>query len=160
MTILAISFSFVVGLSIGLVLFWLLRYSLEKSIYREYAARFEEWIKSEEESIREDSLRRSRSSIKARITEQIVPILPNFAYNASDMRFLGDPIDYVVFDGYTEAKDAGVPDIREIVFVEVKQGKASLTKEQRLIKEAVEAHRVRWEVVRPDDNGIIEYSEV
>lgn len=144
------------GLLVGAPIGYLLFRSLEMgNLQRE----LDVWKQTESESIREDSLRRSRSGIKARITEQIVPILPNFAYNASDMRFLGDPIDYVVFDGYTEAKDAGVPDIREIVFVEIKQGKASLTKVQRLIKEAVEAHRVRWEVVRPDDNGIIEYSE-
>src|SRR5438874_1310483 len=45
------------------------------------------------------SLNQSRSTLKGQIGEQLAPLLPGFAYEAADARFLGDPIDYVVFDG-------------------------------------------------------------
>ncbi|MFZ2071718.1 MAG: Holliday junction resolvase-like protein [Halobacteriota archaeon] len=30
-----------------------------------------------------------------------------FQYNPGDIRWLGDPVDFVIFNGYSEAKDAG-----------------------------------------------------
>ena len=39
------------------------------------------------------------------MAEQMAPLLPGFAYLPADARFLGDPIDYVIFDGYSAVKD-------------------------------------------------------
>ena len=36
-------------------------------------------------------------------------------------------------------------DINEVVFVEVKSGKSTLSKVERSLKEAIENKRVRWE---------------
>ncbi len=88
-----------------------------------------------------------RAVIKGHLAEQVYPLLTEQCpYNLSDMRFMGMPIDYLIFDGYTECKDAN-GDIREIVFADVKSGSAQLTKTQRSIKRAVEEGRVRWETI-------------
>src|SRR2546423_4428780 len=57
------------------------------------------------ESARKQSVNLSRSTLKGQIGEQLAPLLPGFEYAAADARFLGDPIDYVVFNGYTQLRD-------------------------------------------------------
>jgi predicted Holliday junction resolvase-like endonuclease len=59
-----------------------------------------------------------------RISEQIVPLLPEFPFASADARFIDNPVDFVVFDGFT-VKD-GKGEI-SIVLVEVKKGKGKLT---------------------------------
>ena len=86
--------------------------------------------------------------MKGRISEQVVPFLEQFRYNPSDARFIGSPIDYVIFDGYTDVKDGTGEQPITVVLADVKCGKsASLTYVQRRIKEAVEQNRVKWETI-------------
>ena len=113
----------------------------------------ERWKNEHTQEIRKDSVNRSRSTLKGRISEQMAPLLPEFPFAPADARFIGNPIDFVVFDGYTEAKDGDGTAI-SIVIVEVKKGKGRLTREESLIKKAVEEGRVSWKtVVLSDDPG-------
>ncbi len=101
--------------------------------------------------IRKDSVNRSRYTLKGRISEQMAPLLPEFPYSPADARFIGNPIDFVVFDGYTKAKDEKGDEI-SVVLVEVKKGKGKLTREESLIKKAVEEGRLSWRtIVLKDD---------
>ena len=45
------------------------------------------------------SLDKQRSTTKGQINEQVAPFMPEFSekYDASDSRFLGSPIDFVIF---------------------------------------------------------------
>jgi predicted Holliday junction resolvase-like endonuclease len=104
------------------------------------------WKNEHTKEIRKDSVNRSRSTLKGRISEQMAPLLAEFPYSAADARFIGNPIDFVVFDGYTEAKDGDGREIT-IVLVEVKKGKGRLTREELLIKKAVEQGRVAWKTI-------------
>jgi len=112
--------------------------------------------RSEVTYVRRNSVDRSRAVLKGKMAEQMAPLLPGFTYWPADARFLGDPIDYVVFDGYSACKDNHTDgsDI-EIVILDIKQGKSRLTREQRRIAEAVAAGRVRFEVVRVLADGTI-----
>jgi len=92
------------------------------------------------------ALESSRVTIKGKIYEQLAPILPGFNYNPADARFLGNPIDYIIFDGYTEAK-GGTGRVRRIVLMDVKTGKAKLSDSQKKIREAVESGAVMWETL-------------
>ncbi len=76
----------------------------------------------------------------------MAPLLPEFPFASSDARFIGNPIDFVVFDGYTQVKDEK-GDAISIVLVEVKKGKGRLTREEALIKKAVEEGRVSWRTI-------------
>ena len=80
--------------------------------------------------------------ITGKVTEHLIPYLPEFRYNPKDARFIGSPVDLIVFDGLDEG------DLRKIVFVEVKSGKSTLSKRERLIRDAVEQRRVEWEILR------------
>jgi len=76
----------------------------------------------------------------------MAPLLPEFPFTSADARFIGNPIDFVVFDGYTKVKDEK-GDTINVVLVEVKKGKGRLTREETLIKEAVEEGRVSWRTI-------------
>ena len=106
----------------------------------------ERWKTECTREIRKDSVNRSRSTLKGRISEQMAPLLPEFPYSPADARFIGNPIDFVVFDGYTKVKDEK-GDTISVVFVEVKKGKGKLTREESLIKRAVEEGRVSWRTI-------------
>lgn len=48
---------------------------------------------------------KSRAVLKGALAEQLTPIFKVFGYNPSDARFIGDPVDYVIFDGYTKVRE-------------------------------------------------------
>jgi predicted Holliday junction resolvase-like endonuclease len=100
--------------------------------------------------IRQDALGRSRAVLKGKIGEQMAPVLPEFRYNPADARFLGSPVDYIIFDGYSEAKE-GIGKIRRIVLMDVKTGKAKLSPIEKKVKEAVAAGLVEWETLELKD---------
>lgn len=89
--------------------------------------------------------RRSRLTLGGRFAEQLSPFFEEFRYDPTEARFLGSPIDFVVFPGLA----TGQP--REIVFVEVKRGRAGLDRGQRRLRDLVNAAGVdgiRFETVR------------
>lgn len=92
---------------------------------------------------RKEAVASSRATLLGQVSEQLVPLVPDFDYALEDARFLGAPIDYVVFDGYGD-EDADV----SVVFVEVKTGNARLSRGERRIRDAVRAGRVRFETLR------------
>lgn len=141
---------------------------------REYQVRIERTIKTYEgrlrdldmkhqgeiQKARQQSVATSRHTIKGQIAEQLAPLLPGFPYTPSDSHFIGDPIDYVVFKGYTDYRDKNVmSDEFEIVLLDIKHNKAVLTDGQKAIARAVEAGKVRFEVVRVMDDGSVEKKE-
>jgi len=116
-------------------------------VFEEHAqVELERWKAECTDTIRKDSVNRSRSTLKGKIAEQMAPFLPGFSCSPADARFIGSPIDFVVFDGYTRATDGDGESV-SVVLVEVKQGKGKLTRGELLIKKAVEEGRVSWKTV-------------
>jgi predicted Holliday junction resolvase-like endonuclease len=66
------------------------------------------------------------------MAEQFAPILPEFQYLPSDAKFLGDPVDYVVFDGYTDFRDGDDAEDIEVILLDIKSGGARLSKGQAI----------------------------
>ena len=80
------------------------------------------------------SVNTSRAVLKGKMAEQFAPILPEFRYLPSDAKFLGDPVDYVVFDGYTDFRDGdGTAEDIEVILLDIKSGGARLSKGQQAI---------------------------
>ncbi|BBF76687.1 Holliday junction resolvase-like protein [Acinetobacter ursingii] len=97
------------------------------------------------------SVNTSRAVLKGKMAEQLAPIMPEFRYLPSDAKFLGDPVDYVVFDGYTDFRDGeGRAEDIEVILMDIKSGGARLTKGQLAIAQAVQEGRVRFETLRID----------
>ena len=100
------------------------------------------WRAKHAGAIRADAVARSLAVTVGKVSEQLVPYLPGFGYNPKDARFLGSPVDLVVFDGL----DAGA--LERVVFLEVKTGAAALSTRERQIRDAVREGRVGWEELR------------
>jgi len=107
-----------------------------------FERRVKEFLEKEEEKIRKDAITRSAHALSGKTLEKLVPFLERFRHDPHDVRWLGDPIDLVIFDGYSKGKP------EEIVFCEVKSGESKLSKIQSSIKELIEKKKVRWEEFR------------
>lgn len=118
-------------------------------IRRRFEARFTEWQaqeqvfwKTEVERASKQAVTQSRAVLGGKFTEQMAPYLPEFKYDPTEARFIGSPIDFVVFPGLS----AGDP--KEVVIVEVKSGKnCALTPSERKIQQLIEDGMVRWELI-------------
>jgi predicted Holliday junction resolvase-like endonuclease len=86
----------------------------------------------------------SRAVIRGQVAEQLFPLSVESPYKHEDMKFLGQPLDYIVFENYGEGK------ISNVVFLEFKTGNSGLSAVQRSLKEAVEAGNVEWRTVHHD----------
>lgn len=103
---------------------------------------FQDWAQQEEKGIREDAIKRSEAVIQGKVTEHLIPFFPDFKYNPKDVRFMGTPVDLVVFDGLSEGE------MRNVVFVEVKTGKtANLSSRERMVRNCVESKDVVYEIL-------------
>ena len=126
-----------------------------KAEYERYIAELELEHQQALAQAQKRSVNTSRAVLKGKMAEQLAPIMPQFEYLPSDAKFLGDPVDYVVFDGYTDLRDGeGRPEDIEIVLIDIKSGGARLTKGQVAIAQAIQAGRVRFETVRIDFDTI------
>jgi predicted Holliday junction resolvase-like endonuclease len=103
------------------------------------------WKQEYEQKIRLDAVQRSVAVTRGKVTEHIVPYLPDFDFDPKDIRFLGTPIDLIAFKGLNASAEE-----LEIVFIEVKTGRSVLSARERAVKKAVEEKKVSWRVFNPD----------
>ena len=96
------------------------------------------WKLKEEKAIREDAYARSRAVSFGKTIEHYVPFMENFPINPNDVRFFGNPIDYIAFTDMGSKKKCAVH------FLEVKSGESNLNARQRNIKDAIQKGRVYW----------------
>jgi len=89
-------------------------------------------------SYRKDAIMKSRAVLGGQFSEQLAPYLPNFDYLPTECRFIGKPIDFICFKGMDEKK------IDEVIFIEVKSGKAQLNSHEKNLKDAIDKKRVKW----------------
>jgi len=92
--------------------------------------------------IREDAINRSRAVLGGQFSEQLAPYLPDFPYKPTECRFIGKPIDFLVFKGMDEKE------ITEVKFVEVKSGKAGMSTHERKLRDVIKDKKVTWEEYR------------
>lgn len=97
---------------------------------------------------RADSVKRQRSILKGQATEQLAPYI-NSKYNPKDYKFIGDPIDYIVFDGMSDIKQKD-DEINKIILMDIKTGKSQLNRVQKAVKKCIEAGNVEFQVYRPE----------
>ncbi|WP_109441054.1 Holliday junction resolvase-like protein [Acinetobacter haemolyticus] len=144
-----------IGACIGVVLTTIIlsnsRNGRIQAEYEKYIAELELEHKQALLDAQKRSVNTSRAVLKGKMAEQFAPILPEFRYLPSDAKFLGDPVDYVVFDGYTDFRDGdGEAEDIEVILLDIKSGGARLSKGQQAIAQAVQEGRVRFETLRID----------
>jgi predicted Holliday junction resolvase-like endonuclease len=104
----------------------------EELTRKEAGVQLQQWRQESEVMIRRDAVEKSRAVILGQVTEHVVPLFPGFHHNPKDARFIGAPVDFIVFDGLDDGE------VRSIAFVEVKTGSSSLNTKSnhtRLVQE-------------------------
>lgn len=125
-----------------LAIFWSWRYYKLRDKHINFLQEAENKIKK--------ALDSSRNTIRGKIGEEIVPLLPNFPYTLADAKFSGNPVDYIVFDGMSEFRDGNNEKEITIIFADIKYNTASNSRVQTAIKRAIEEGRVKWENIKLD----------
>lgn len=90
------------------------------------------------------SQKKSSETRLGQISEHLVPFLENCRHDPKQMHFLGNPIDYVVFNF-----DDGA-----ITFLEVKSGNSKPSKRQKTVKNIIKSGRVFYEEIRINQKGV------
>ena len=70
------------------------------------------------------------------IAEKLAPFLEDFTFDPENAKFLGQPIDYIVFEDEI------------ITFVEIKSGNSQLNSKQRHIRDLIKNKQVAWKEIR------------
>lgn len=96
------------------------------------------------DSERKKAVQKSKDVTRGHISQEFIPLFPDFPYNMSDCKFSGSPLDFIVFKGMSDLRDGKDVEI-EIIFADVKTNKAHRSKIQNGIKKAIENGRVSFE---------------
>src|SRR3989344_118580 len=90
-------------------------------------------VSSLERALADLRFSKSSQSVKyGKLTEQFIPFTKEFPFDSENFRFLGNPIDGIVFED------------DKIIFAEFKAAGAQLSPKQRRIKDLVERKEVEW----------------
>lgn len=111
-------FALVAGLVVGAFLAWAL---LRSRAGADSAVQLDQWRSDVLPGLRRHDLAVRRAGIKARLGSEISKALFEFPYRHADARFVGHPVEYVVFDGYSEVKGRQADAISAITFLYVQR---------------------------------------
>lgn len=90
------------------------------------------------------SQKKSSETRLGQISEHLIPFLDKCRHDPKNMHFLGNPIDYLVFDF-----DQG-----EITFLEIKSGNSKPSKRQKVVKNIIKTGRIKYEEMRINEKGV------
>lgn len=125
-----------------LLVYYTTRYGYENK-FRHWQEETWQLLEEERGKAVRDAVTQSRAVLGGKFTEQMAPYLPEFKYDPTEARFIGSPIDLIVFPGLSRG------DPEEIVIMEIKSGRtAQLTPQERKIRQLVEEGMVRWELLQ------------
>ena len=130
-------FTIIGVLSVAMILLVVRLLATERN-FRQFKAEAQSRVEQE----RKEAITQSRAVLGGKFTEQMAPFLPEFTYDPTEARFIGTPIDLIVFPGLSDDKP------REVVIMEVKAGQSSrLSPNQKRIRDLVEQGKVRFELI-------------
>jgi predicted Holliday junction resolvase-like endonuclease len=84
------------------------------------------------------SQKKSTEVRTGQICEQFGPYLTDFPYDPKNTRFIGSPIDMIVFDF----------DANKLVFIEFKTGQSKENSRQKKVRQMIESGNVFYEAMR------------
>ena len=106
---------------------------------------FERWKRDHTREARRDAVQRSQAVTLGKVYEHLIPYMPDFRWNPKDARFVGTPVDFLVFDGLSEGQ------VKAVVFVEVKTGSSTMNPRERQVRDAIVNRRVEWQQLAMPD---------
>lgn len=123
--------SFAVMISIAVMVWLWFEWQKQRGKAAEYKEKYEKEL-----------YHRKSSEVRlGKIGENLAPFVKEWPWNPGKFRFLGNPIDGIQFN-----KD-------EIIFVEIKTGKARLSRSQKDFRDLVKAGKVSFVTFKITENG-------
>jgi hypothetical protein len=113
---------------------WLGIYNKNKKLEREN-------IQLQDDCSKVLSQKKSSEVRLGKIGENMAPFFKDWPFDPNDFRFLGNPVDGIQFN-----ED-------EVVFIEIKTGKARLTSSQKSVKQLVKEGKVKFVTFRVGEDG-------
>jgi len=96
-----------------------------------------------DEKLKDTINKKKSSEIRlGQISEQIAPFLSGFPYNPKRVRFLGSPIDCIVFED------------DKIIILDIKTGNSQLNANQKKIRKLIQEGKVEFQTIQINDSGI------
>jgi predicted Holliday junction resolvase-like endonuclease len=135
-----IAIAAIIAVLVIMLSYYIMKLSLQKRFRDWRDAELQNW-QAEMERARRSAVVQSRAVLGGKFTEQMVPYFPDFRYDPTEVRFIGSPIDMIVFPGLARG------DPEEIVFLEVKTGRSQLKPHQKKIRQLIMDGMVRWDEV-------------
>ncbi len=121
--------------------YYLIKWRFDRRFKLWQEAQLELWMQ-EKSNAQKQAVAQSRAVLGGKFVEQMTPYLPEFKYDPTEARFIGSPIDLIVFPGLSHG------DPQEIVIIEVKTGKhRQLSPPEKKIRQLIEEGMVRWEFI-------------
>ena len=93
---------------------------------------------------RKDAVKRSRAVLNGQLSEQLAPFFPDFPAHPTEIRFIGQPVDYIAFNGSSQGT------ITNISFIEIKTGSSTLSPVEKSLKDAIEKKKIKYIEYRAD----------
>ena len=93
---------------------------------------------------RKDAVKRSRAVLNGQLSEQLAPFFPDFPANPTEIRFIGQPVDYIAFNSSSQGT------ISDISFIEIKTGSSTLSPVEKALKDAIEKKKIKYIEYRAD----------
>ena len=142
---LAIVITVIVSFIVIFLVYYILKWRFERR-FRQWLQAEIETLEQEKKRIRQAAVNQSRAVLGGKFVEQMAPYLPEFKYDPTEARFIGSPIDLVIFPGLATG------DPQEVVIMEIKTGKNyQLTPQQNKIRQLIEDGMVRWELIEHNE---------
>lgn len=106
----------------------------------------QETIKKQLDDINKLISSKKQSEVRlGQISEHFAPLLKDFPYDSKNVRFLGSPIDFVVFEFEQE----------KIVFIEFKTGNSKESSRQRIVRKIIESGNVEYKLMTVNEEVAI-----
>jgi predicted Holliday junction resolvase-like endonuclease len=131
-----------IGVVLGVIVSWLMMLHSAKVQARSL---FPQRRTIEARRVGHKAISDQRRALKASIGQQLVPRLPAVPFVLADVRFIGHPSQFVVFEGHTEVKASRLAEILGVTFLFVLRGQDR--RDITLIDECVGGGRIRWETL-------------
>jgi predicted Holliday junction resolvase-like endonuclease len=131
----------------GLIAGAVIVFRLARAVARGRARRrYAEWNESERRTQVKRLVGAQRAGVKHQLGLELTPEGMQLPFEPADVKFLGHPAHFVVFDGKTQVQHRSANEIREVLFVMAPSG--GFPVDARLVEECVDAGRVRWLTIR------------
>lgn len=92
--------------------------------------------------LKQESVKKSREVLTGHFSEQLAPYLPDFPYSPTECKFIGKPIDLIVFKGLDKKEPS------EVIFVEIKSQDSKLSTVERKLRDVIKDKKIKWEEYR------------